>query len=73
MERYVGRRVQPVPHRRIDEAIAHLPAPAWPEASHGDIAEVAHAVAVVVICLGLAVTGGTLANVLEAALLAHLH
>jgi hypothetical protein len=73
MERYVGRRVHPVPHRRIDEAISRLPAPTWRETGNDDLLEVAHAAVVLVVVVALAVAGSGLASVLGVILLASLH
>ena len=73
MERYVGRRVHPVPHRRIDEAIGRLPAPRWRETSQDDLAEVAHAAMIVIVVVALAIAGSGLAGILDGALLANVH
>jgi hypothetical protein len=72
MERYLNHRVHPVPHRRIEEAIAQLPAPTGFSHDRDDLVEVLHAAVVVGAGVGLAVAAAMLAGLVEAILAVHL-
>ena len=73
MERYRHRRLEPIPRRRIDAAIAQLPASIRPDSAHADVTDLAIGAAVLAAAAGVILIGAMAAVMVDGALSSIIH